>query len=246
MELMEYFLPVTEFLGNMVQRYGLYGIALAMFAESAGVPFASSVVIATSGGMIYSGKVNFLSVLAASTAGITLGSIFSYCLGFLSSSMGKAIRSSWLKQRCSNNQLPNTPAGKSKALAFWERYGSFSVFMGQLFGVTRTFISFPAGAMKMNLFLFVIYTALGGALFSLAAISSSILLTGALGLFIYYIRLLLSLPSWSWPLVMAALFAFAVFYRHNGWKLSSTRPFVGIKRFTKKIKKSFLVKIRAK
>lgn len=245
MELVDYFLPVTEYLGNMVQRYGLYGIALAMFAESAGVPFASSVVIATSGGMIYSGKVNFFAALVASTAGITLGSIFSYCLGFLSSSMGKAIRSSWLKQRCINNQPSNAPAGKSKALAFWERYGSFSVFMGQLFGVTRTFISFPAGVMKMNIFLFIIYTALGGAIFSVAAIGSSMLLTGALGLFVYYVRLLFSLPSWAWPLVMAAIFAVAAFYRHNGWKLSSARPFVEAKRMIKKIKKRFPAKTKA-
>jgi membrane protein DedA with SNARE-associated domain len=49
--------------------------------------------------------------------------------------------------------------------------------MAQLWGFSRTFISFPAGAMHMNIYLFVIYTFLGGSIFSLLAILASIALT---------------------------------------------------------------------
>jgi membrane protein DedA with SNARE-associated domain len=213
---------VIDFIGALVQQYGALGIAVAMFAESAGVPFASAVVVITSGGMIYSGKVTFWSVFIASTVGITLGSIFSYSIGFGSSLMGKAIKSRFARrngQKYGGLELPSR-VEQSKIYHFQKQYGSFSVFMGQFWGVTRTFISFPAGAMHMNMLLFIIYTALGGAIFSIFAIGFSLLLTGTMGLLVKYTRLLLGLPPWIWIMTLLSLGALAIIYRRLGWKIS--------------------------
>ncbi|MGI6097464.1 MAG: hypothetical protein ACOYBM_05030 [Dethiobacteria bacterium] len=65
-----------------------------------------------------------------------------------------------------------------------DRYGNFSIFCAQLFGTTRTFISLPAGATKINLGHFIVYTTLGGILFSIVAISFSLVLTRFWGLII--------------------------------------------------------------
>lgn len=171
-----------------------------MFAESAGLPFASMIVFLTAGTMILRGSVSFWSIFAASTIGITLGSIFSYYVGLLGSLAGRAVKNSYF--HLTHNRIATKKhSGKSRMVTLWDKYGNFSIFMAQLWGFTRTFGSFPAGAMHVNFFLFLFYTFLGGALFSLMSITLSIVLTSAMSLILNLMKqlanlspLLLSLP----------------------------------------------------
>ncbi|MFO8192375.1 MAG: DedA family protein [Bacillota bacterium] len=204
MEIIEPLEHLYEIFELMTAKYGVMGIAVAMFAESAGVPFASAVVVLTSGTMILRGSVSFWSVFLASTIGITTGSIFSYYVGMLSGLLSKIVKKGYKKrngQRKSDDETYEQVKKvyvrqPSKLAMLWDRYGNFSIFMAQLWGVTRTFISFPAGAMHMNISLFIIYTFLGGAIYSLLAIASSLLLTGTMGFAIRLLRMLFNLSPW--------------------------------------------------
>jgi membrane protein DedA with SNARE-associated domain len=220
MEIIEFLRQTSELLGQVVERYGPLGVAVAMFAESAGVPFASAAVVFAAGSMIFSGKVSFWSILLSSTAGITLGSVFSYTLGFMSSSAGRLIKKKISKRLQKKPRQPKRHSRPSKVYTLWERYGSFSVFMAQFWGVTRTFISFPAGAMHMNILVFIVYTALGGALFSLGAIGFSIVFTGAMGLILKLAALFLAQPPWVWACALIILAVLAYLCRCLGWKAS--------------------------
>jgi membrane protein DedA with SNARE-associated domain len=218
----EWIAELIVFLGGLIDRYGLLGIAAAMFAESAGVPFASAVVIATAGSLIFSGKFPLWLILVASTLGITAGSVCSYCIGLVTSKMGCLIKDT-LQRRLpdrSKRKVKLSSPHRSKVYALWEKYGSFSIFMGQLWGVTRTFISFPAGAMHMNILLFIIYTALGGALFSLGAVGVSLLLTGFMGLILSHLHFMLSLSPWLWVGLVLILVAMIILYRRYHFKIS--------------------------
>ncbi len=218
----------------MVNKYGVLGIGAAMFTESLGVPFASTVVFLSAGGLINSGKISFWALFAASTAGITLGSIAGYLLGYISRVMGRVIKLT-LGNRWINCHLPENN-GKSVILKFMARYGNYSIFMAQLFGITRTFVSIPAGIMGMNLPLFTVYTALGGALFSLGSIGLSILLTGILKIFYRYLRLFLTLPAPVW-LLSGALIALMIWvYRRLGWKFPLKKLFIWGKTWLERIK----------
>lgn len=84
MEQPEWLAALIANLSKLIDQFGLAGIAAAMFAESAGVPFASAVVIATAGSLVLSGKFSVWSILLASTLGITAGSVCSYCIGLVS------------------------------------------------------------------------------------------------------------------------------------------------------------------
>jgi membrane protein DedA with SNARE-associated domain len=194
MENIEPFETIYDIFEMLIVRYGAMGIAAAMFAESAGVPFASSIVLLTAGSMILRGSVSFWSIFWASTIGITLGSVISYLIGMVGSVLGRKMRFNYYKQ-------PTGRTGRrrdSKLHQLWKRYGNFSIFMAQLWGFSRTFISFPAGAMHMNFYVFVAYTFLGGMLFSLVAIGSSLVLTHTMGL---TLRLLKTMLSFS-PLLL--------------------------------------------
>ncbi len=225
MEYMEFLEPLYESLERLVSRYGSRGIAVAMFAESAGVPFASSIVFLSAGSLILRGSCSFWSIFISSTIGITLGSIFSYTIGLLGSIVGDAvkfkikIRSNRFKNRHDPVKTP-TKQYRSKILHLFNKYGNFSIFMGQLWGFSRTFISFPAGAMHMNFYLFIIYTFLGGALFSLMTIGASLVLTGTMSLMIKAFIAMIDLSPWLLlvPVLIAVLFVYI--YRSLGWKVN--------------------------
>lgn len=213
LEQIEVFDYIFEMLDMLISRFGALGIAAAMFAESAGVPFASAVVLLASGTMILRGTVSFWSILIASTVGITLGSIFSYLVGMLGSMLGSKVKSSLFHKP--GHYYEKAPKRKpSKMTRLWLRYGNFSIFMAQLWGVTRTFMSYPAGAMHMNIYIFIIYTFLGGALFSLIAIGLSITLTSTVGLTIKMIRFLSDLSPWliAVPVIFVVISIYLYFH----------------------------------
>ncbi len=223
--------PFFEMLEMLISRFGPIGIGAAMLAESAGVPFASAIVLLTAGTMILRGVASFWVIFIYSTLGITLGSIFSYIIGLLGSMLGSAVkRRHFFHLNCEVGKNKHR-SRTSSLLSFWKRYGSFSIFMAQLWGFSRTFISFPAGAMHMHFGLFVIYTFLGGALFSLGAIATSLLLTGTMSI---TIRLLKDLAEMS-PFLLfipALLIVLIVYlYRYRGWRIKI--PFLGNSRFKK-------------
>ncbi len=213
MENVEPFESIIELTEMLIAKYGALGIAAAMFAESAGVPFASAIVLLTSGTMILRGTVPFWSIFLASTIGITLGSIFSYIIGLLGSMVGKKVRANLANFRYMNAKNDTgDKVSNSRLMMLWDRYGNFSIFMAQLWGFSRTFISFPAGAMHMNFYIFIVYTFLGGAIFSLAAIALSIALTSTMGLTIKALRFVADLSPWLLTIPVAAILAAIYLY----------------------------------
>ncbi len=203
MENIEPFESIYGLFEMLVTRYGAVGIAAAMFAESAGVPFASAIVLLTAGSMILRGSVSFWSIFWASTIGITLGSIVSYLIGMVGSVVGRRLRFNNDNQQAARSGNRRT----SRFWQLWKQYGYFSIFMAQLWGFTRTFISFPAGAMHMNFYIFIAYTFLGGMLFSLIAIGSSLVLTHSMGLTLRLLRTIYSSSPW---LLMLSLTLFGI------------------------------------
>lgn len=218
MELPETLIALQNYCGALVSKYGAWGVAAAMLLESAGVPFVSTAVLLTAGSMILSDRADFWVLLSASTAGIIAGSAISYLIGYLGGGVGRAV--GHFINRNSSKNTAAAPASSSRVQQFMEKYGSYSIFVGQLWGVTRTFISFPAGAMQMNLPLFILFTALGGAAFSLWVIAWSLVLTRTAGLLFRLIRVLGGLPPWAWPIPVFAVAVLIYLYRRAGWKLS--------------------------
>ncbi len=216
MENIEPFETIYDLFEMLVAKYGAPGIAAAMFAESAGVPFASAIVFLTAGTMILRGTVSFWAIFWASVVGITLGSIFSYFIGMVGSLVGRKVRVSYFNDQNAPLEV-SAVQGKSKLQRLFERYGNYSIFMAQLWGFSRTFISFPAGAMHMNFYLFVVYTLLGGMLFSLIAIGSSIVLTHTMGLILRLLKFMAGFSPWL-LLIPAFVIIVLILYLVRLWK----------------------------
>ncbi len=200
MDIVDTLMAFSEILDDLVVKYGYLGIVAAMTAESAGIPFASALVILTAGKLIATGKITIMGAIFASAIGITLGSLISYIIGYLGRKLGKAINSTIL-----HGKFSRVPYHRTRINDLYEKYGNFALIIAQLFGTTRTFVSFPAGAMNMNILLFLAYTTAGGLIFSVFAIFASIFLNKIMTIIFTLLHEIVALPYWVWPLFLLLL-----------------------------------------
>lgn len=155
---------IVHFLRTVTLTYGIFGLGAGAFLESLGIPAASAVIDLTAGFLILSGKTSFAEALIVSDLGLVLGSLTSYYLGYFGSNLYFRFSRKAVKKN-------------SRMRTWFQKYGDFSILFGQLFGPARTWISYPAGALGMDVFKFTLYTALGGALYLLVVIFISLHLT---------------------------------------------------------------------
>src|SRR3981189_1325554 len=65
---------------QIISAGGLLAIFLTMAAESAGIPISSEIVVPLGGALASQGKLSFLGVVVAASAGNLLGSLIAYLL----------------------------------------------------------------------------------------------------------------------------------------------------------------------
>ncbi|NLP36682.1 MAG: hypothetical protein GX357_03420 [Firmicutes bacterium] len=178
---------------TLTQNYGVWGLGIGMFLESLGIPFASALLTLTAGTLIASGKATYWEILLITTGGLVLGSIASYCIGYWGGALGRYLHLPIFARSQSRMQL----------LEKLQAWGELSIIFAQLFGATRTWASIPAGAMRMKLQKFILYTFIGGSIYCALAIAFSIFLTGL-------VKRFWTLYRWEYLLVFLLLIVFVV------------------------------------
>jgi len=177
------------FLLELSKEHGVFGISLGMFLESLGIPFGGVPLLLGSGYLIRSGNATPFTIVFAAAIGATLGSIASYGMGYWG---GKVIRK-YNKGRLIRHE--------DKFKKFVKKYGELSMILAQLFGPIRTFISLPAGAIKMNFKDFVIGSFIGAVIYSAIIVSASTLIQKTIEKIAYF----LGIPVWV-SFILTALF----------------------------------------
>ena len=143
---------------DFVHEFGYFGIFVMTFIESTFVPIPSEVTMVPAGYLVQQGHMNFWKVMIAAVIGTVGGSIFNY---WLARSFGRMLLEKYGKY------FFMTPKKMQKMEEFFVEHGAISTFSGRLLPGVRHYISFPAGLARMNLQMFCIYTALGGAIWML-------------------------------------------------------------------------------
>lgn len=148
---------LVEFLMNLFQTIGWFGVVVIMALESANIPIPSEVTMPLSGWMLVQARGGtalqaFLLGGLLGAVGCTLGSIISYWLG------------AWggrpLVERYGSYILVHEE-DLEKADRWFARWGDWAAFISRLLPIVRTFISFPAGVARMNFPRFTIYSFVG-------------------------------------------------------------------------------------
>ncbi len=131
---------------------GYPGIVFLMAVESSFIPFPSEIVMPPAGYLVHEGKMSLVPVLLAGLAGSMIGALANYYLALW---LGRPFflrygRYFFLK-----------PDSLEKAERFFAKHGEITTFVGRLIPVIRQLISLPAGAARMPLGRFCLFTALG-------------------------------------------------------------------------------------
>ena len=143
---------LSGFIIATISTLGYGGVILMMAVESACIPLPSEVIMPFSGYLVATGRFNLQVVAIAGALGCLVGSYAAYYVG---AHGGRRFIERYGKY------LLIAPHELETADRFFERWGSYAVFISRLLPVVRTFIAFPAGIARMKLLPFTIYTLVG-------------------------------------------------------------------------------------
>ena len=158
---------ITGTITSAIGDWGLYAVFLLMVVDAV-LPAASELVMVYAGavaaGAIAGSSVTlfgttidsrgwaFVAMALAGTVGNTVGSVVGWAIGAYG---GRRL----LERRGRFFHLSETKL--DRADAWFERFGDAAVFLGRITPVVRSFISIPAGVVRMPIVRFTVLTFLG-------------------------------------------------------------------------------------
>lgn len=150
-----------EWVVAAVAAGGLLAVAFLMFAENVVPPIPSEVIMPLAGFAAAQGHLSFAGVVLAGTFGAVVGASAWKVVGRW---VQRDKLRDWIGRR--GHLLTLEPKDLDQALHLFERYGPVAVFTGRLIPTVRTFISVPAGIVRMPWPSFLLWTTLGTALWT--------------------------------------------------------------------------------
>jgi membrane protein DedA with SNARE-associated domain len=148
---------IVAFLTHLLQTIGWPGVVAIMTVESCNIPVPSEVTMPLAGWMLVQarGLPAWQAVVMGGlmgALGCTLGSMLSYGLGAWG---GRPLIKRY------GRWILVAEEDLEQADHWFARWGDWAAFISRLLPIVRTFISFPAGVVKMNFPRFVVFTFAG-------------------------------------------------------------------------------------
>src|SRR5215218_9432938 len=194
---------------SLIEHYGYLVILFGVMLESTGVPLPGETILIASGVLVQRGHLDLGDVIVFGILGAVLGDQIGYWVG---RGGGRPFVLRW------GRYFFITPARLGRAEAFFGRHGSKAVFLARFFSGLRVFGALVAGISRMRWGTFILYNALGGAVWATAVILVGYFLGSSIGLVERWLgRATLVLTS-----MLALVVAFYLAYRwaaHNRARL---------------------------
>ncbi|MFZ0924874.1 MAG: DedA family protein [Halobacteriota archaeon] len=146
------FETLSNFVIAVIEQLGYGGVFVGMTLESTGLPLPSEIIMAFAGYVVWEGQLTLLGITLAGTLGCLTGSLIAYGIG--------AYGGRPLLERYGKYVLIRK-SELDRGEQWFGKHGESAVFISRLLPVVRTYISFPAGIVRMDLRKFSIYTFLG-------------------------------------------------------------------------------------
>lgn len=141
-----------SFVITMISKFGYTGILITMAIESACIPLPSEIIMPFSGYLVSTGQFSMLGVTMAGAIGNVLGSLVAYYVGV------------WGGRPFVERYGPYFLVSRrdlEMADRWFLKYGEAAVLISRMLPVVRTFISLPAGIVRMNVPKFVLFSFIG-------------------------------------------------------------------------------------
>jgi len=165
---------LTSSVTTLIGDHGLYAVFVLM-AVDAVFPAASELVMLYAGALaagafsgqhvvLFGDRIDshfwaYIAMAFAGTIGYTLGSLIGWGIGAYAGRPLLEERGRWFHL---------DRAKLDRADRWFERWGDWAVFLGRLTPVVRSFISIPAGVVRMPIVRFTVLTFLGSAIWCFA------------------------------------------------------------------------------
>jgi membrane protein DedA with SNARE-associated domain len=158
---------ITGWLLQLVETLGPVGVGFSILLETVIPPIPSEAVLGLAGVLIRSGEMSIVPVILFATLGSIVGAVFFYYVG---RALGPRRSHAFL------DRLPLVEtADVDRTFAWFERHGRSAVFFGRMVPIVRSFISVPAGVVKMPFLQFVLYSAAGSLIWNSLLITLGVL-----------------------------------------------------------------------
>src|ERR687889_1942853 len=196
---------------SLVAQYGYLIVFFGVLLESTGVPLPGETILLTAGAVAQQGHLYLGDAIVFGILGAVVGDQIGYWVG---REGGRPFVLKW------GRYLFITPERLARAEAFFSRHGGKAVFLARFFSGLRVFGALVAGISRMRWATFLIYNALGGAVWATAVILVGYFLGSSLAL----------VERWLGraTLLLAVLVALAVgFYLAYRWAARNRARLVG-------------------
>jgi membrane protein DedA with SNARE-associated domain len=153
---------------STVEALGPVGVGLLVALETVFPPIPSEVVLPVAGLLAGQGRMSVVLAVVGATAGSVVGALVLYGAG--------ARLGSDRLQRLADRMPLLEVSDVTRAESWFDRHGGAAVLLGRGVPVVRSLVSIPAGVEHMALPRFVVYTALGSAVYNGVLVGAGYLL----------------------------------------------------------------------
>lgn len=160
-----------DFITRLIEQGGYLGIAALMFLENVFPPLPSELIMPLAGFTAARGDLNLIGVMLAGSIGTVAGALPWYYAG---RHVGEAQLKRWADRH--GRWLTIKPAEIDRVDDWFDERCGRAVFLGHLVPTIRTLISVPAGVFGMGLGRFLLFTTLGGGLWTIVLAGAGYLL----------------------------------------------------------------------
>src|SRR5664279_4752098 len=143
---------VVNWCTHVIAVFGLPGVFVLMFLESACIPIPAETTMMFAGFAVSQGKMGLAAAIVAGVAGNVVGAWVVYYIGL---SGGRPFIDRYGKYVLLKHEHIELTE------RWFAKYGAVAVFFCRMIPGLRSFVSLPAGVARMPLWKFTMYTALG-------------------------------------------------------------------------------------
>jgi len=197
---------------SLIEQYGYLVIFFGVMLESTGVPLPGETILLAAGVLVQRGHLDLGDAIVFGILGAVVGDQIGYWVG---RGGGRPFVLRW------GRYLFITPQRLGRAEAFFEKHGGKAVFLARFFSGLRVFGALVAGISRMRWGTFILYNALGGAVWATAVVLVGYFLGSSIGL----------VERWLGraTLVLVALLAVVVgFYLAYRWAARNRARLAGV------------------
>jgi membrane protein DedA with SNARE-associated domain len=186
---------------QVLRDLGYAGLALLLLAETIFPPIPSEAILPLAGYLVERGEMHVALVVVVATAGSTAGAVFLYEAARRG---GRPFAERFLRRaRMDQAQL-------ARAEEWFARRGPLVVLAGRCVPGVRSLISLPAGVLRMPRWEYVLFTAIGSAIWNTLLVGAGYLLGHE------WERVSAAVEPFSTPIIVLVVGASAVWLLRRG------------------------------